>query len=155
MSDDVGDLYGLPLDEFVPARDALAKRARAEGPRDAAARIAALRKPSVAAWAATQAVRSQPKDARRLWAAGDALLAAHESVLAGKGKGDALREASARHRAALRDLVAAAAGLLDHRGRSPSPQTLQLVETTLHAASLEPDLRETAAAGRLETDHRH
>src|SRR5437763_7463382 len=120
----VDELYGLALDEFVRRRDALAKRLRADGRREEAAEVAALRKPSVAAWAANQAIRSQPKAARELWAAGDALLAAHEAILAGKGSGDALREASARHRAALRELLAAAAGLLDSHGRSPSPTTL-------------------------------
>ena len=63
--DGVDALYGLALDEFVPARDALAKRARAEGRREDAAAIAALRKPSVAAWAANQAIRSQPRAAPR------------------------------------------------------------------------------------------
>ena len=36
-----------------------------------------------------------------------------------------------------------------------SAQTLQRVEATLHAASLEPALREEAQAGRFVTDHRH
>src|SRR3954447_10120518 len=151
----VDELYGLALDEFVPRRDALAKRLRADGRREEAAEIAALRKPSVAAWAANQAIRSQPRAARELWSAGDDLIAAHEAIIAGKKTGDALRAATTRHRAALRELLAAAAGLLDHRGRSPTPQTVQLVETTLHAASLNPALREEAAAGRLTTDHRH
>src|SRR4051812_49114050 len=144
MSEVVDDLYGLALDEFVPRRDALAKRARAEGRGEEAAAIAALRKPSVAAWAANQAVRSPPPGARGLWAAGDAVLAAHEAIGKRRGSGDALREAPARHRAALRELLNAAGGLLDHRGRSPTPQTLQLVEATLHAASLDPTLRAEA-----------
>src|SRR3954451_7529140 len=152
---EVDGLYGLAPDEFVPRRDALAKRLRAEGRREEAAEVGALRKPSVAAWAANQAIRSPAKAARALWSSGDELLAAHEAIIAGKKSGDALRAATARHRAALRELLAAAAGLLDHRGRSPAPQTIQLVETTLHAASLNPALREEAAAGRLTTDHRH
>src|SRR4051794_23390176 len=148
MSDE-DDLYGLPLDEFVAARDALAKRVGGEQ----GAAIRALRKPSVSAWAANQAVRSQPRAARELWAAGDALLEAHAAIVAGR-KAD-LRAATARHRAAVRPLVAAATGLLDHRGRGPSIATLQRVEATLHAASLEPQLRAEAVAGRLTTDHRH
>ena len=145
----VDDLFGLPLEEFVPARDALAK---ATGGEEGKA-IRALRKPSVAAWCANQAVRSQPKEARELWAAGDALLEAHAAIVAGK-RAD-LRAAAARHRAALRPLLAAAVGMLDTRGRAMSAQTLQRVEATLHAASLEPALREEAEAGRLVTDHRH
>ena len=143
------DLYGLALEEFVPARDALAKqRGGAEGKA-----VRALRKPSVAAWCANQAVRSQPKAARELWAAGDALRDAHAAIVAGRSAD--LRAATARHRAALRPLLAAATGMLDARGRAMSPQTLQRVEATLHAASLEPALREEAQAGRFVTDHRH
>ena len=155
MSDESDELHGLPLDEFVPARDALVKRLRAEGRREEAAAVAALRKPSVAAWAANQAVRSQPKAARELWAAGDALLAAHEAVVGGRGGGGAaLREASLRHRAAVRELLAAAAGLLDGRGRGMSAATLERVEATLHAASLDVRLRGVAEAGRLEREER-
>jgi len=143
------DLYGLPLDEFVPARDALAKQLGG----DEGKAVRALRKPSVAAWCANQAVRSQPKEARELWAAGDALREAHAAIVAGRSAD--LRTATARHRAALRPLLAAAAGMLDARGRAMSAQTLQRVEATLHAASLEPALRDEAVAGRFVTDHRH
>jgi hypothetical protein len=152
---DAEALYGLPLDEFVPARDALARELRGEGRREAAAAVAGLRKPSVAAWAANQAIRSQPKAARELWAAGDALLAAHEDVIARRAGGDELRAATARHRSALRDLLAAAGGLLDSRGRGVSATTLERVEATLHAASLDAgEVRAGAQAGRLETEHR-
>ena len=53
------DLYGLPLDRFVAERGALAKALRADGRRDEASRVAALRKPSVAAWAVNQLARTQ------------------------------------------------------------------------------------------------
>jgi hypothetical protein len=152
---DAADLYGLPIDEFIPARDALAKRVRADGDREAAAAVAALRKPSIAAWATNQAIRSQPAAARELWAAGEALLKAHSRVVAGRrGAGEALREASGRERAALRPLLDAAAGLLDHRGHSPTRQTMERVADTLHAAALDPDVRSEAVAGRLVVDHR-
>jgi hypothetical protein len=154
---EAGDLYGLSLDEFVPARDALAKRLKAEGRREEAEEIVALRKPSVAAWAANQAVRTQPKAARELWEAGDALRRAHAAVVGAKkqGTGDALREATARHRAALRPLVEAVSCLLDHQGRSLSRQTVERAGDTLHAASLDPSLRDDAAAGRLASEHRY
>ena len=42
MSD---DLYGLPLADFVPARNALAKELKAAGRRDEAAEVAKLAKP--------------------------------------------------------------------------------------------------------------
>ena len=56
---DVDELFGLPLDEFIPERTALAKSLRAEGRRDEAKEVAATRKPSVAAWAVNQLVRTQ------------------------------------------------------------------------------------------------
>jgi hypothetical protein len=155
MSDETDDLYGLALDEFVPARDALAKRLRADGRREEADEVAALRKPSVAAWAANQAVRTQPKAARELWDAGDVLRRAHAAIVGGKGDGGTLREATARQRAALRPLVEAASCLLDHRGHGLSSQTIERAGDTLHAAALDPALRGDAVAGRLTTDHRY
>jgi hypothetical protein len=156
MSDEAADLYGLPFEEFTAARDTLAKRLRSDGRREEADAVAALRKPSVAAWAANQAIRSQPAAARELWAAGDALTKAHSRVVAGRrGAGDALREATARERAALRALVEAAAGLLDHRGHSPTRQTLEKVSDTLHAAALDPEVRAEAVDGRLVVERRH
>ena len=56
---DVDELYGLPLDEFVPARNALARELKGAGEPAEAAEVAALRKPSVAAWAVNQLVRTQ------------------------------------------------------------------------------------------------
>jgi hypothetical protein len=139
--DDAADqLYGLPLAEFVGQRAALAKRLRAEGRRDEAAVVAKLPKPTVAAWAANQVLRTQGRDARELFAAGDALTGATR---------DTLRQAIARHRSALGALSAAAEGLLDPDGRSLSAATLEKVRQTLNAASLDPEIREDAQAGRL------
>ena len=50
------DLYGLPLPRFIPERAALVKALRSEKRRDEAAVIAAMRKPSVAAWAVNDAL---------------------------------------------------------------------------------------------------
>ena len=99
--DAVDRLYGLPREEFVGERDALAKELRADGRRDEAAAVKALAKPTVAAWAANQAVRSQKSAARELWKAGDQLSAAQDALLAGKGSGAKLREATEAERAAV------------------------------------------------------
>ena len=56
------DLYGLPLSRFIPERDALVKALRSEKRRDDAAAAARMRKPSVAAWAVNQLVRTQAQD---------------------------------------------------------------------------------------------
>ncbi len=51
MLDEADDLYGLPLEEFTAARDALAKRLRGEKRREDADAVKALKRPSVAAGA--------------------------------------------------------------------------------------------------------
>jgi hypothetical protein len=72
-------LYALPFEEFIPERDATAKRLRKEGEKDAAAAVAKLPKPSQVAWVANQLGRAGAGD---LLAAGDAL---REAQLGGGG----------------------------------------------------------------------
>src|SRR4051794_4988693 len=154
-ADDADALYGLTLDAFVPERDALAKRLRAEGDRAAADEVKALRKPSVAAWAVNQTVRSQPKAARALWDAGDALIAAQEDLLGGSGDAAALRAAVEGERTAVDALVEAARGLLTSEGRDLGEATLERVRETLHAAAIDPETREEVAAGRATRELAH
>jgi hypothetical protein len=146
--DPVDRLYGLPLDAFVGERDGLAKQLRAAGQRDEANAVKALKKPSVAAWAVNQALRTQSKAARELWNAGDALAAAQEAILAGKGSGADLRAATERERAAVEPLVDAARGLLTASGGDLSEVTIERVRQTLHAGAIDPDAREEVASGR-------
>jgi len=146
--EEVDRLYGLALEEFIPARDALARQLRDAGRRGEATAIKALKKPTVAAWAANQAVRSQPRAARELWDAGDALAAAQEAVLAGKGSGGDLRAAAERERLALDPLVDAARGLLTSSGGDLSETTIDRVRATLQAAAIDADVREEVAEGR-------
>jgi hypothetical protein len=146
--DEIDRLYGLPLEEFIPARDALSKELRDTGRRGEATAIKKLPKPTVAAWAVNQAVRSQPRAARELWEAGDALAAAQEAVLSGKGTGADLREAADRERAAVDPLVDAARGLLTSSGGDLSETTIDRVRATLQAAAIDVDAREDVAAGR-------
>ena len=149
------DLYGLPLDRFVPERAALAKELRGAGRRDEAAAVAKLRKPSAAAWAVNQLVRTQGRATRELLAAGDAVRAAQDDVLAGRGDARALREAGARERDAVAGLVETARGLLGASGHELSESTLERVADTLHAAALDDAAREQVRAGRLERELRH
>src|ERR1700733_13018148 len=131
---DVDDLFGLPLDQFIPERAALAKTMRAGGRREEAAEVAATRKPSVAAWAVNQLVRTQGATVGELFDAGDALRAAQDQVLAGKGDRTTLREAAERERQTVEALVKAAQGLLTSEGQELSPAVIERVGETLHAA---------------------
>lgn len=149
------ELYGLALEQFIPERTALAKALRAEKRREDAAAVAALRKPSVAAWAVNQLVRSQGSSIQELFAAGDELREAQARLLAGSGDGKALRAASERERAAVDALVSAARGLLSSDGHELSTAVVERVADTLHAAALDEDAREQVREGRLERELRH
>lgn len=152
---DTDELYGLPLDQFVPERTALARALRSAGRREEASEVAALRKPSVAAWAVNQLVRTQRKGVDELLDAGDALRAAHDRVLAGRGDAGSLRDAVARERAAVDALTRAARGLLTSQGHELSPTIIERVSDTLHAAALDDDARAQVRDGRLERELRH
>ncbi|HTX46969.1 MAG TPA: hypothetical protein VMD48_11840 [Solirubrobacteraceae bacterium] len=148
-------LYGLPLDRFVPERAALAKALRSAGDRAAASEVAALRKPSIAAWAVNQLVRTQSRAVKELFAAGDALSGAQEDLIAGRGDARSLREANARERSAVDALLALARGLLTGEGNELSPAILDRVSDTLHAAALDGDARDAIRDGRLERELQH
>ncbi len=143
-ADEADELYALPDDEFTAARDALAKRLRGEQRREEADEVKALRRPSVAAGAINRAVREHGAD--DVLEAGEALRAAHEALLSGDGDAAAVREATAREREAVRDFARLALG------EGASPSTEDKVRATLHAASVDGDVRERLEAGRLERE---
>lgn len=149
------DLYGLPLDRFIPERTELARTLRSAKERDEAAAVTALRKPSVAAWAVNQLVRTQSAAVAELFAAGDALRDAQADLLAGSGDGRALRAAGERERATVDTLVDVARGLLSSEGHELSPAVVERVADTLHAAALDEGAREQVRHGRLERELRH
>ena len=97
---DAHDLYGLPLERFVPERTALARKLRDEGQREEGAKVGKLPKPSIAAWAVNQLVRTQGRAVSDLFDAGDALQKAQDDLVSGRSDGDALRTAAERERAA-------------------------------------------------------
>jgi hypothetical protein len=144
-SDELAHLYGLPLEEFVPARNEAAKAARKAGDADAAGAIAALRKPTVAAWAVNQLARRNRRDVDLLLDSGKRLLDAQRTSLEGGGR-DQLDAARAGLEGAVERLVAAARDLL---GASASDATLGRVTETLRAAALSPDGRPLLASGTL------
>jgi hypothetical protein len=152
---DADELYGLPFDEFIPARNALVRELRGAGRREEAGEVAALRKPSVAAWAVNQLVRTQRKGVDELFEAGDGLRSVHDQVLAGRGDAGSLRGAVARERSAVDSLTQAARGLLSSQGHELSATIIERVSDTLHAAALDDDARAQVRDGRLERELRH
>ncbi len=143
----IDDLYALPHDGFVAARDALAKALRAAGQREDAARVRQLRRPGVAAWALNQVARRDTEAVAALVAAGAELQAAQEGAIT-SGAGAPLRQALERRRTLTRQLTDAARDVLVEAGRAPDGYRDEIA-STLDAASLDAELGAELAAGRL------
>jgi hypothetical protein len=150
--DRVDELYARSPDEFVAARNDLAKELKAGGDADAAADVRALRRPSVVAWAINQAVRAQPQALQDLLSAGAALRRVHSRLVAGKVDREALRTATEDERAAVTALAAATAEAAQAARRPLGPGGMDKVRETLHAAALDDDVRAALEAGRLERE---
>jgi hypothetical protein len=147
-------LYGLPLDEFIPARTALEKRLRKEGERERAAAVKKLPKPSVAAWAVNQASRSQPQARRDLLDASAELREVQDRLIAGDATASDLEAATTRQRAAIDALVDAAAGLLTGDGKSLGDATLARVRETFAAVASDTELADLVEAGTVDRERR-
>lgn len=144
------DIYGLPLEEFTPARDALARDLRKAGKKEAADEVKALRKPSVSAWAVNQAARRRPQEVKRLVAAGTELRKAQRGVVGG-GDPAQLREATRTHRELVEELTETARAVLAERG-AVSQAVVTRVAQTLRGASVDKDAARALQAGTLAED---
>jgi hypothetical protein len=161
MSTEVGDLdaalaalYQLPLEQFVATRDQLARRLRAAGDRATARQVAALRRPSVSAWATNQLAHAAPNAIAELLDVGAALRQAQQDALVGQpGAARQLRTATAHLRAAITRLSTRAETLLVRSGHAASDATLARLAATLQAAATGDEATRTALAqGRLPGD---
>ncbi|HEY4098433.1 MAG TPA: hypothetical protein VGM33_23105 [Baekduia sp.] len=141
--DPIDELYGVDFEQFVSARTALAKRLRADGDREGAAAVGKLVKPTRAAWAVNRLVRDRPQEIGALVEAGEALAGAQEQLLDG-AEADVLRGAAD----AARRLVDALADEAPVQGAARDK-----VRATLHAATVDEDVRAEVAAGRVLREH--
>ena len=124
-------LYALPLEEFVAARNELARALKKDGEADAAAEIAALKKPTLVAWAVNQLAHTRRREVDLLLDAGKRLVDAQQASIA-KGNRTELDTAQTSLRNAVRGLTDAAAGIL---GKRASASTLAKVAETLRSAA--------------------
>src|SRR6187397_557328 len=72
------ELFGLPLPDFTPARDARAKELKAD--KALAAAVKALKKPSLAAWVVNLLVRRDAEQVEQVLAVGAALREAQATL---------------------------------------------------------------------------
>ena len=136
------ELYSADPGEFTDRRKALADAARGAGDTAAAKRIAALRKPTRAAWVVNQLARTDPDAPGRLAELGAALREAEQAE-----DGPRLRELSAARGRLVDSLTAqalAGAGVAD-----PPSGLREEVTETLTSAIADPEVAAEFAAGRL------
>jgi hypothetical protein len=142
---DVDALHAVPPAEFVAARNALVKQARAARQPDLAAEIAAMRKPNVVVWLVNQLARRHPRDAAALVEAGERLRQTQHRALRGGGA-DSLREANATWRDTVSRALKTIRDMVGHAIDEP-----RIVATLLGAAT-DPELADRLAHGRLEEE---
>jgi hypothetical protein len=139
--DEIDGLYELEPGAFVAARNALARRIKADGDKARAAAVAKLPRPTVVAWALNQVARDDRARVDALIDAAERQASAQADLMAGGDAAD-LRAATSERRAAAGEIVRAAAALA-------GPAHADAVRTTLDAALADPDLVETLRSGTL------
>jgi hypothetical protein len=136
---DWDELVSVPRESFVAARDALAKRVRAEGDAERAAAVKKMRKPTVAEWLAAKVMRDQPLAIEALRNATRRVATAQEDAVV-KGEREQLRTAIDEHRAALAGVEAAVDLVISDAGGGEA-QRLEVIR------AVEAQVTETAASG--------
>ncbi len=143
------DLYGLPLEQFTAARNALAKELAGRGQREEAQAVRGLVKPTRTAWAVNQLARRRPGDIERLIQAGERLHRAQSAAL--EGDATQLRATAQDEHDLVEELVAAASGLLPPASRAQAA-TQERLRRTLRAAAVDPETGARLRAGVLVAD---
>ncbi len=144
LDEAVDELYGTPLEEFLPSRARLVAAAKADGDTDAAAAIKTLRKPTAAAWAVNLMARKRPDDLDRLADLAAELRDAQERL------DGARMTALARSRTALVDeLVATLATVVAEAGGRLTAAAARDAGATFVAALASPSATEAVVSGRL------
>ncbi|MDT0377661.1 hypothetical protein RM572_02595 [Streptomyces sp. DSM 42041] len=140
------ELYALRPSAFTATRDARAREARRAGDRDLATRISALRRPTLAAWAANLLVREHAEETARFLALGEQLRRAYQDLDGGR-----LRELARTQRELIRALARSALDSAAASGQSLGEGARREVEQTLQAVLADPDAADQWSAGHLAT----
>lgn len=145
MSEDLLDvaaeLYGLPLADFTPTRDARAKELKGT---PLAQQVKALKKPSTAAWVVDLLVRYETEQVEQLISVGAALREAQEGMDAVQ-----LRELTRQRRQLTAAVTTRARGLAREHGLRVTPAVADQVEATLTAAMVDAGCAAAVRSGLL------
>jgi hypothetical protein len=148
VAGDVDDLFTAAPEEFVAARNALAKSLRASGQKEAAAEIAGLRRPTVSDWALNVVAHRHPDAVAALLDAAAELRRIQAGAIEGRG-GD-VRGALGTMRAAATAVHRQADDVLAGAGRDRGAQAAAITGRLAEVAANE-EIAEQLRAGRLGT----
>jgi hypothetical protein len=149
LESDIDHLYQVPLEAYTAARIALASKVKGAGDAAAAARVKALEKPSVSAWAVNQLYWRARGDFDALVAAGNRLRRAQERSLRG-GTGD-LRAASLAKEQAVAAALAATIAHAEPGTGTLSNDIRRRIASTLESIAIQGGTG-AKRAGRLVDD---
>jgi len=149
LSEPARELFALPPEEFIAARDRLAAELKDAGKADEATEVKKLRRPSIVAWAVNAASREGADEVAALREAGQELRRAQRKTLSGGG-GEDLRAATDARRALIQTLADAGVRAIGARGGAHR----DAIAATFDAASVDDELGERLQAGTLEREAR-
>ena len=135
-------LYALPLGDFTPARDALVKEHK--GDKELAARLKALKKPSLAAWVVNLLVRRDAGQVDQVLQVGTALREAQANL-----DGEELRALTRQRRQLTAAVTTQARSLARDEGVKVTQAVADQVESTLTAAMVDEDAAQAVRSGLL------
>lgn len=143
----IDELFVGPPEQFIAARNALVLQLRDADQRELATAVGKLRRPTVAAWAVNQTVRTHREQFAALLDAGDQVRRAQRRALSGVRPGD-MRDATRARRTHIDQLAQLAADFLTERGVAAESHRGDIV-ATFDAASADADIAGTVGAARL------
>ncbi len=147
-------LYIEPPDQFIAARDRLARALEGEGHVEAAEPIRRLRKPTPAAWLVNQLVLREPEMAAIMLEEAERVAWAERALMRGTGTQARFRRALRQHRLVLVEAMSTIRSIALDCPHRVSKEALGRAEETLLATMLDPRAREAVRRGRLEEEVR-
>jgi hypothetical protein len=138
------ELYAVPPDEFVSARDAAVAAARERGDRELAKAIGRLRRPTKAAWLANLLVRHRAAQLDGLLGLAAGLADAQRTL-----DGTALRQLSSKRHQLVAAMAREAGRLAQEAGDPAAESVLRDLQGILDAALARPEIAEQVRSGRL------
>lgn len=147
-------LYRERPEDFVAARDRLARELRGRKERELATAVARLRRPTTSLWLANRLHEAAGERLQELLQAGGELQAAQASAAAGDASARRrFRELIGRHSQLIDGLVRAALELATEQGLGAGEEVGRRLAATLRAASTEPgEAARALLEGRLEAE---